>query len=897
MEIISVKRRKCNREQYEKASILFQLFHEAQGVIVFVADGLRAASFLEHQANRTIFLRQTVLSQGVFGISHTRVPTESRPGHVALFAGMYEDPSAVFKGWKKNPVDFDSVFNRSNLAFSWGSPDVLSIFSNEVNLEKVKFVSYSADYESFSSSANTSLLDVWVFERVKTFLAIPHNQNLLRSQKKVILFLHLLGLDTAGHIHKPDSILFSENLVLVDKGIEEIVRIIDQITNNDRRTSYIFTSDHGMTDRGSHGSGDPMETDTPFIAWGAGIQHWKNVLNGSYQKHIALKDVNVPSLDINQADVTPFISTLLGIAIPRNNFGKLPQQFLNISDIYAARSMEKNTDQLLHQYYRWQENCNRKLFKWPLSTKESNYMKLIETLQKDIEHAKKIKQYKQMITSSESLMDVVIAAIEFYQTYYKYELLLALTFTMIGWILFIVRNVFINPILNTPTQTRSVLIALVVVCIICLYNTAQGTPKTATFLFSLPVCMWIPVIPKWKEFISIINKEIIYKTVLFFVSVELCVVSFFQHQALSGVLIVNTIFMVHRIYKKSKTQWLSLSMHMLLSNAFLAIFPLIPITQQNINNPYLLVSGILVWAILTLNICFFFGENKMYCWVQIVLTLSTVLNMLHCFSNPENTFTVNRINQILSWLFFVLSLITPLLTSTSLQIRYMAVVSNFAGPYMMLSLSYEPVFLLSFSLSLFFWIRAEDLLYNSKLKMRFLNYSDVNTFPKPSGSEDIRRALTFVLYMLISFFGPGNIATISSFDPNWVRLFVSTFSPFLMTGLIVFKLLIPLLVLVCAFKSLHVIAQVNMRNLFLLILIICDVMCMNFFYFVKNKGSWLEIGTTISQFVIMECVIIVLICLYGVAKLLTEVTFTKELVRPTNRLNYLLPFNNKQNKD
>ncbi|XP_055548461.1 GPI ethanolamine phosphate transferase 1 isoform X5 [Wyeomyia smithii] len=688
----------------------------ANRVIVFVADGLRAASFLEHQANRTIFLRQTVLSQGVFGISHTRVPTESRPGHVALFAGMYEDPSAVFKGWKKNPVDFDSVFNRSNLAFSWGSPDVLSIFSNEVNLEKVKFVSYSADYESFSSSANTSLLDVWVFERVKTFLAIPHNQNLLRSQKKVILFLHLLGLDTAGHIHKPDSILFSENLVLVDKGIEEIVRIIDQITNNDRRTSYIFTSDHGMTDRGSHGSGDPMETDTPFIAWGAGIQHWKNVLNGSYQKHIALKDVNVPSLDINQADVTPFISTLLGIAIPRNNFGKLPQQFLNISDIYAARSMEKNTDQLLHQYYRWQENCNRKLFKWPLSTKESNYMKLIETLQKDIEHAKKIKQYKQMITSSESLMDVVIAAIEFYQTYYKYELLLALTFTMIGWILFIVRNVFINPILNTPTQTRSVLIALVVVCIICLYNT-------------------------------------------------------------------------------------------------------------------------------------------------------------------------------------VLSLITPLLTSTSLQIRYMAVVSNFAGPYMMLSLSYEPVFLLSFSLSLFFWIRAEDLLYNSKLKMRFLNYSDVNTFPKPSGSEDIRRALTFVLYMLISFFGPGNIATISSFDPNWVRLFVSTFSPFLMTGLIVFKLLIPLLVLVCAFKSLHVIAQVNMRNLFLLILIICDVMCMNFFYFVKNKGSWLEIGTTISQFVIMECVIIVLICLYGVAKLLTEVTFTKELVRPTNRLNYLLPFNNKQNKD
>lgn len=58
---------------------------------------------------------------------------------------------------------------------------------------------------------------------------------------------------------------------MVDKIVEEIYQLISQQYENDNKTSFIFTSDHGMTDWGSHGSGDDSERLTPFVAWGAGF--------------------------------------------------------------------------------------------------------------------------------------------------------------------------------------------------------------------------------------------------------------------------------------------------------------------------------------------------------------------------------------------------------------------------------------------------------------------------------------------------------------------------------------------------------------------------------------------------------------------------------------------------
>lgn len=120
---------------------------------------------------------------------------------------------------------------------------------------------------------------------------------------------------------------------------------------NDNRTAFIVTADHGMTDRGlkslrriisqqqwillqgSHGDGDDYETQTPIVAWGAGIPKYAETTATSQNLFSIVGSTKVPRFDVKQIDIAPLMSSLLGIPVPVNSYGQLPLAYLNTSKV------------------------------------------------------------------------------------------------------------------------------------------------------------------------------------------------------------------------------------------------------------------------------------------------------------------------------------------------------------------------------------------------------------------------------------------------------------------------------------------------------------------------------------------------------------------------------------
>jgi glucan phosphoethanolaminetransferase (alkaline phosphatase superfamily) len=127
------------------------------------------------------------------------------------------------------------------------------LISNKYNItNQAVFTSCPTFYQYNSVNADASFLDEWSFDQFQSLLnrstQDPELKELL-LQDNLVIFLHLLGCDSNGHAHRPFSSIYLNNVKVVDHIAERVYSLLENYYK-DNRTSYIFTADHGMSDKG-----------------------------------------------------------------------------------------------------------------------------------------------------------------------------------------------------------------------------------------------------------------------------------------------------------------------------------------------------------------------------------------------------------------------------------------------------------------------------------------------------------------------------------------------------------------------------------------------------------------------------------------------------------------------
>ncbi|ODV60568.1 mannose-ethanolamine phosphotransferase MCD4 [Ascoidea rubescens DSM 1968] len=875
------------------------------------------------------YLRSIILNNGTYGISHTRMPTESRPGHVAMIAGFYEDVSAVTKGWKENPVNFDSVFNQSYHTFSFGSPDILPMFKTGASdQDRIQTVMYGHEFEDFTKSSIE--LDSFVFKNLNDlFLNSTRDPKLdeLIHKDKVVFFLHLLGCDTAGHSYRPYSIEYYQNVQYIDNQLKDLIPKINDFFG-DEETAFIFTADHGMSALGSHGDGHPNNTRTPFIAFGKGInkplvRSPLTPIDNTYPEDDPEFNSNVWLLDhikrndLKQADIATLMAYLIGVNYPSNSVGKLPLDFIDnnllVDKLYAFHQNSLSIFEQLkvkeenvrnHQFFykpflkfqnislakeKYVDNFNAQINQIQLIIDDYYYNtnNELEGGYLDDPHLKTLEN--QIITLISTFIDDSLEGLNYLQQYNWILLKSIVTFGFIGWIIYSFM-IFLNTYIligteSTATSTSTFnfinsSFTIIVTGISICFN-LQKYPIMYYLYLVFPVFFWQQIFSK--------RAALIKGTRLFFQNTP------FFSKIFYFILIISTFEASTYGFFNRKTFSIMF--------AFLSVYPSFVYKNYKFGENFFWILNCLIMSTFT-------WSDAIKTESLLEINLGGILMIIISgvgfkkISNQgkiDTSFKINTYSKILiniQVLLIIVMLITTNISVNSLQARNglpfyskvsgwaTLIISLFVMPILhhfnpdsnldlrllILFITFSPTFLIftiSFE-SLFYCEYSLILLQWIKIETDYKNKKIISSDNKTDWLQILRISIIGFFLCQIAFFGTGNIASISSFSLESVCRLIPVFNPFSMGVLLVLKLLIPYILLSTGLGILNISLSISFFTISTLIISLSDLLSLNFFFLVKTEGSWLDIGMTISNYCIAILSSLFIILLESISQILLK---------------------------
>ncbi|CAH8840711.1 unnamed protein product [Trichobilharzia szidati] len=899
----------------------------ATHVIFIVSDGLRANKLFDHDMNHTPFLRDVLTHRGLWGVSHTRVPTESRPAHVAMLAGFYEDVASITKGWRTNPVEFDSVLNRSLSAWIWGYREVVMSFVSP-STQHIK-ATPCPDELSDLTKTNPTEIDRWVINQFMDFIDqsedffndVTGKSNDYRQGRMV--FLHLDAADMVGHSFKPNSPEYITVLEHLDKAVLQVYqKLTEKSRGTNARIAYILTSDHGMTEWGSHGSGSLHETITPLLIWGSGIVGPVEIKTDTEKLSNNVKDAyglplhNYERLrrEIQQADLCPLMASLLGVPIPINSVGQVPVEFLKIPESDKVKLARANWLQIYKQlkikYAEKRKSHFSLLFREFPSLKISH----IDKTEQECEMLISSGRYTEAIQKYRQLTTLALEGLAYYHKYDRLYLGLCVSTTFCLWSLVILCRLFgANDSVNHNKYQKYVnsfhwkLINCIIVgfsMVVMAFASSWSLGPTIYQLVPLLTALSMSYsTTRRKELLALMDyivtglwtnssvstfSSICSITIATIFLLELLVWGFFYRYLLSLACLlfaawpfIDESFRVHD--KIISSLWC-------FSCCCLAIFPMLPVIGSESYPTFVLINGLILVPIVIISYRMLSHSSD-----YLHTGLGYLFGLLICLSSFAvylMSFTSIRAGSLkifihlFSWsVIILLPLLVILLVPTRLGSRLIGWTVVYLVPLILMSTFYEVAFFAVFAIVTYLWLYIEVESKSSTLKNKVKIWDLVTSSDNSVLSEEykyaesnknllhrknFRQSLFFIFLLTVSFFGTGNIASVNSFDPRSTFCFTTILNPALMAVFLLIKVISPMLFLGVIYAAVQLFSDNSSQSLFTpekinlqakyeynsilmhtgLTAVLSNVIAIHFFLWLRDEGSWLDIGTSISHYVI-----------------------------------------------
>ncbi|XP_050294533.1 GPI ethanolamine phosphate transferase 1-like [Anthonomus grandis grandis] len=766
----------------------------AKRIVVFLADGLNSDSIFNSHLYKNLFITNFTEHPGTFGIAKARFPTTERAGHLALLTGTYEDPvRSILNSLIGAEVTIDNLINRTSHTWFWGNPSIIDIFDYD-NKDKL----HKAQYNKSVTPTNS-----WIASNIKEFLT--HNaQRIQFNDDNTIFFIHMpLSASTKTIIEK------NTEIKILDMQIKQIVSSFKEAFM-DNSITFFVTSAYGLTDWGSHGGHSRAETETPVIAWGAGIKE--------NSKPVNMKQIDFPSL----------ISSLTSVSIPKNSLGIVPVNYLDLSKRQYLHDQTFNAIQLF-KIAEAKKNFFEKMHyvkftKKPEAFKGLDTEGLLDRLA-EIHFAMLHSKPKKVSNEIHSFVTDIFESIAYYETFYNVKLIYSITSGYSFWIIYMFGYSFFE-----VTECFFSLRLPIGILLISLFFSMikPWSSLLYTFYLAFPFAMLWLAAPYVYTILKEVPQILIYNKLLSslcFMHIQLLLLATLSREIVSlQILFVGLSVVVPNIYnrslsKKAEIMWPSCCVSLALSS-FLGRL------QLTICSVSLLIYGFCIWLYMLRKCRKQIYSDLVAQEINPKLDLNVLGLQLLCFSlagfyKAYHIFFLSRCH-IFPWLIVLIPLILTIFPTKLPGIRMVSVLFGLVPFYFITATSDEMIFLLIFVATVYSWGTIETASDAHIGEMSIACFmKELNTINDKS--LFIRRLYATSVFVYAAFYGAGNVFNINSYSVWWFTSLASSSSYILPICIVLMKIATPMIIHFAILYACNKSSKVSTFHMVCLLTVVFDV--------------------------------------------------------------------------